>query len=605
MSEDARTVGTVSTVGGGVESGRALLIVYGDHEAGERSRLLELPEGAEVSFGRSRVNTVHIDSERVSRNHARLQHRDGEITIEDLDSRNGTRVNGAKITAVTRLCSGDEITIGPATALLSMTTGLVPRPMVGTTADLEERLEAEVDRGLRYRRSFALIMMRISGSSPAVDDALDRLCERLRPMDTIAEYSPEEFAILVPEADRTAAVAHARALMEATRPRTLDSEAATTRAGIALFPEHGTQSGRVISRAREALKRADRGDEGEIVVSGRIDDIRPQSEPLVIIAPQMKRVFALVDKVAATNMTVLIIGETGVGKEVVAKRIHGASARASKKLLCLNCAAIAETLLESELFGHERGAFTGADRQRIGYFEAAHHGTIFLDEIGELSARLQAKLLRVLEGGSFTRVGGSKELTVDARVICATHRNLEREVAEGRFREDLFFRLSAFTVVVPPLRDRREDLVELARSFARASDGPTPVFSSAAVAALERHTWPGNVRELRNAVERACLLQEHGVIELEHLPDRVREAAFVAAVESGPSGMASDTDVRQHLAEIERTAIVAAMESCGGNQTHAARKLGMSRRSLIYKLEKYGLKKKPPSRKPPPPSGRG
>ena len=566
----------------------ARLVVYYEQGDGARTRILELPEGGEVTFGRSRACTVHIDSDNVSRTHAKLVCRNGEITVEDLGSRNGTKVNGARIETATRVTSGDEIVVGPATAVVSITTR-APRPThVGTTAYLEERLAAEADRGLRYQRSFALMMIRLEGEQDDADAALERLVTQLRPMDVIAEYGPDEFAVLVPEADQSAAEEAARRF-----EREVANSECAVRVGIAIFPYHASQAGELLSRAHAALLTARTGETG--VVSSPTTEQPPSTGEVVVGDPQMRRVYSLVAKVADTSMTVLIIGETGVGKEVVAEQLHNSSLRSDKPFLRLNCASIPETLLESELFGYERGAFTGADRRKQGYFEAADGGTIFLDEIGEISPGLQAKLLRVLEEHKFTRVGGTKEIEVDVRVVCATNRDLEEEVRRGAFREDLYFRVSAFTVVVPPLRDRRAEIGLLAEHFMKAASagfgGVGARISQPAMDALLRHSWPGNVRELRNAIERAIVLQDNGIIELEHLPDRVRAGGSRAASVDGDSGSASD--VREKIAGVERDAIVAAMDTCNGNQTHAARQLGLSRRALIYKLEKYGLKKPP------------
>ncbi|MCA9679437.1 MAG: sigma 54-interacting transcriptional regulator, partial [Myxococcales bacterium] len=292
------------------------------------------------------------------------------------------------------------------------------------------------------------------------------------------------------------------------------------------------------------------------------------------------------------------LGETGVGKELVAESLHRRSPRSAGPLIRLNCASLPETLLESELFGHEKGAFTGAERRKIGFLEAASGGTLFLDEIGEMPASLQAKLLRVLERRVVIRVGGTVEVPVDIRLIAATHRNLEEDVRTGRFREDLFFRISTFTIAVPPLRDRRDDILPLAEQFARSfaaelGQSSTPVLTPAARALLVAHAWPGNVRELRNAIERAVVMQSGGVIEPEHLPDRVRSGAPAAALV--PVGDA--VGMREQIADVERAAIVAALDASGGNQTRAAAQLGLSRRALIYKLEKYGLKPPPGNRR--------
>jgi transcriptional regulator with GAF, ATPase, and Fis domain len=296
-------------------------------------------------------------------------------------------------------------------------------------------------------------------------------------------------------------------------------------------------------------------------------------------------------------MTVLIIGETGVGKEVVAEALHRKSSRRARPFVRLNCTCLPETLLESELFGHEKGSFTGADRRKVGYFEAAQGGTIFLDEIGEISQAVQAKLLRVLEERKLTRVGGTQEIEVDVRVVCATNRDLESEVARRAFREDLFFRISGFTILVPALRERRAEILPLADYFlgqmARELSQPAPRLAAATQRLLESYSWPGNVRELRNALERAMVLQTSGVIEVEDLPERVRDAAMPGEAVPVPEG--GTVDVRQHIADVERASILAVLEACGGNQTRAARRLGLSRRALIYRMEKHGLK--------PPPGG--
>ncbi len=580
-------------------SERAQLVVYLEGGPEARTRLVELPDGAQVTFGRSRATTVHIDSERVSRNHARLSRRGHELVVEDLGSRNGTRVNGKVIDAPTPVTSGDEIGIGPATAVVTVTTRMTRRAPVGSNSYLEERLAAEVNRGLRYQRSFGLLMLRLEGSPAPIDAALDRVAAHLRPMDVLAEYGMDEFAILYPEADRASAEEAARRVVsEIQATARTQGERIQIRVGLAMFPEHGSQAGSVLSQARSALRAA-----REL---GRDDAIaRPPEEPergtsdVIVGDPQMERVYALVRKVADHPITVLITGETGVGKEVVAEALHRASSRTKKRFVRLNCASIPETLLESELFGHERGAFTGADRRKLGYFEVADGGTLFLDEIGEISSGVQAKLLRVLEERKLTRVGGTDEIGVDVRMVCATNRDLEEEVQRGNFREDLFFRISAFTIVVPPLRDRPGEVALLAEHFARTAaleqKVVPPAISPDAMAALRGYAWPGNVRELRNAMERAVVLHT-GMIDLEHLPDRVRDPAY-SSVGTRPIAIGDGVDMRDQIAEVERATIIAALDECGGNQTRAAQKLGISRRSLIYKLEKYGLKPKPASQR--------
>jgi DNA-binding NtrC family response regulator len=303
--------------------------------------------------------------------------------------------------------------------------------------------------------------------------------------------------------------------------------------------------------------------------------------PANIIArsPLMQGVLRDASLIAPSDTRVLITGESGVGKEVLADLLHAWSARAAGALVKVNCAAIPETLLESELFGHEKGSFTGAHAQRIGRFEEANHGTIFLDEIGEMSPQLQAKLLRVTQDGHLQRVGSNREVQTDARILTATNRNLEELVKAGRFREDLFYRLNVVELNIPPLRERREDILPLAGLFIAEFAKGRARFSDTVAGCLESYAWPGNVRELRNAMERAVLLARSELILPEHLPTRVRESAAQPATPGAP-------DARQ-LEEIERHAVLQALRQHDSNRTETARALGISRRALIYKLQRW------------------
>jgi transcriptional regulator with PAS, ATPase and Fis domain len=273
---------------------------------------------------------------------------------------------------------------------------------------------------------------------------------------------------------------------------------------------------------------------------------------------------------------VLITGESGSGKEVLADLIHGWSARAGKPLIKVNCAAIPENLLESELFGHEKGAFTGAFQSRIGHFEEGSEGTVFLDEIGEMSPALQAKLLHVTQDGRFRRVGSNLDRRSGARVIGATNIDLEQRMREGKFREDLFYRLNVVELRVPPLRERLEDILPLAILFLSRLGGGKTRLSAGAAACLQSFAWPGNVRELRNAMERAALLSRGEVILPEHLPSRIPRVA-------GPAQPLSDAT---RLEDVEREAILQALKEHRFNRTDTARSLAISRRSLVYKLQR-------------------
>ena len=302
-------------------------------------------------------------------------------------------------------------------------------------------------------------------------------------------------------------------------------------------------------------------------------------EQVIARSPLMQAVFRDASLIAPSETRVLITGESGVGKEVVVDVIHAWSPRAKGPLIKINCAAIPETLLEAELFGHEKGAFTGARTQRIGRFEEANEGTIFLDEVAEMAPPLQAKLLRVTQDGRFQRVGSNREIHTNARILAASNRHLEDEVRNGRFREDLFYRLNVVELNVPPLRERREDILPLAGRFIEELTKGRARFSDTVAVCLERYPWPGNVRELRNAMERAVLLSRSELILPEHLPARVQSAV--------EQPVAAETGDPARLEEVERQAILQALQKHDFNRTETARALGISRRALLYKLQHY------------------
>ncbi len=299
-------------------------------------------------------------------------------------------------------------------------------------------------------------------------------------------------------------------------------------------------------------------------------------------SPEFRRLLGLIDRVAPSDSTVLINGETGAGKERVAKLIHARSLRKLRPFVVVECAALQDTLLQSELFGHDRGAFTGADRTKPGLFEVAHGGTIFLDEIGEVSMATQVNLLRVLDTSTFRHVGGTSEVRVDVRVLAATNRNLTNMVRQGLFREDLFYRLSTITIELPPLRERREDIELLSRHFLQVMNDrfhTARTFSAGALQVLREHSWPGNVRELRHAVEAAVVVCEGNEIRTEHLPASIR-----APVPAAPVNGRFLT-----LEELEGGHIRAVLAKSHGHRGNAARILGISERNLYRKLREYGL----------------
>jgi DNA-binding NtrC family response regulator len=330
---------------------------------------------------------------------------------------------------------------------------------------------------------------------------------------------------------------------------------------------------RELSRKYQALKRQLKRVEGE--------------SKLVGTGPQIERVRQLVAKVAPTNSTVLILGETGTGKELVARAVHDQSARREMPFVAINCGALPENLIESELFGHRKGAFTGADDHRVGLFEVAHGGTLFLDEIGELPRSMQAKLLRVLESGDIRRVGDNDSIKVDVRVVCATHRNLIDMVEQGEFREDLMYRINTFEVHLPTLRERINDIPQLAEHLCRRfrTDAPPGVklFTDDAIDALQSHVWPGNVRELANVIEHSTILCDEPPISAEHLPRRFASRGLSGQrLANGPVT----------LRDLEMQAIHEALDRNDGNKPAAADELGISLKTLYNKLNQAAELKK-------------
>src|SRR5580698_1111677 len=327
-------------------------------------------------------------------------------------------------------------------------------------------------------------------------------------------------------------------------------------------------------------------------------------------SPALREVLTRVEQVAKTSSTVLLRGETGTGKEMVARAIHINSARESRPFVRLNCAALAPGVLESELFGHEKGSFTGAVARRLGRFEMADGGTLFLDEVGDLPLDVQVKLLRVLQEREFERVGGSETIKVDVRVVSATHRDLERQIADGSFREDLYYRLNVFPILLPPLRERPSDIPLLAEHFLQkyvaGAGKPVHGIDAGAVVALTGYSWPGNVRELENLIERALILTRGSEITAADLEFMRRPAAGAAT--SAPAGAAGGAGgstaggarpLGERLHEQERAAIVGAIDAAQGNIAHAARALGINRSTLYYRMRKHGLEHLLPMRESP------
>jgi DNA-binding NtrC family response regulator len=386
-------------------------------------------------------------------------------------------------------------------------------------------------------------------------------------------------------------------LVVLTAHGTIDSAVDATRRGVYDYLVKPVDRERLTTVVQKGLERSSLRQEvahlrRELLRTGRFQDVVGKS-------PAMLEIYRMVEQVAPSSAPVLITGESGTGKELIARAIHRMSQRPETRFVAINCGAIPETLLESEIFGHERGAFTGAIAARAGCFEMADGGTLFLDEIGEMPVELQSKFLRVLEDGVVRRVGGSREITVRVRVIAATNAPVEQLLERGKFRDDLYYRLNVFPLALPPLRKRREDLLLLAEhflaEFSRANDRTLAGFSEDALALLAKYNWPGNVRELRNAIQRAVILCREGEIQAHHLPPRVRAGTSAAAPEHATAPGSVSLPVGTSIDDAERVLILETLASCGGNKTQAAAQLGISVKTLYVKLNKYGEAAEEPS----------
>ncbi len=589
------------------------------------------PDCEEITIGRESSRTLPIDDQLCSRLHARIWHNGTEWKLADCNSRNGTFVNSLRIEQV-GLRVGDLIRVGE--RLMAFRRDPSSGDAVGEPVRLESSTCVVRVAEPEKRRPFS---SRLSEGSPAAiraapilcrlseqlhtqdsrDDlirlTIDALNEGIRP-DSIAVWlvgvdgrlrpaggtplGPGEdvpvFASLAVENNEAMLVQQGQ--QDATASTTADGSA-----GMVIGVPIPGRSGR--RGAVECLRRVLQGpftqDDLDLAIAIACHagvalqnlEYREQLEQanqqlrmtvndqhrLVGNSPSMRQLLDTVGRVASVNSTVLIRGESGTGKELVARSIHEASPRCAGPYVTVNCAAYNETLLESELFGHEKGAFTGADHRRIGQFERAHRGTLFLDEIGEMSPACQARLLRILEGHPFERVGGSESLHVDVRIVAATHRNLRQLVKEGSFREDLYFRLRVIEAAIPPLRERGEDVVELAVHFLeqlRAQTGRGPLrLSESARWAITNYSWPGNVRELRNAIERAVVLGEGDEVLVSDLAIPNSDSATVPLLRP------------MSLAEAELRHILNVLDMVQGNKSKACKVLGIGRGTLYKKLE--------------------
>jgi len=404
----------------------------------------------------------------------------------------------------------------------------------------------------------------------------------LRPFDRMGLYSPNTIEVLIPEADPAVAGQVASAL---------SGGANRLLCGMGVFPDDASSAEALLEVARNSLARADV--DNPILRSARPGQKEPTTGP-VVQSSAMQKVFATLNKLSSSAIPVLINGETGSGKEVVARVIHQGGKRKDAPMICVNCGGIPSQLVESTLFGHEKGAFTGATAQSKGVFESADGGTVLLDEVGELPPSAQASLLRVLESKRFSRVGSQKEIEVDVRVLAATHRDLEDMVKSGEFREDLLYRLNAMTVRVPPLRERTEDIEPLVQVFIeqanRDNECSVQGIEEDALQLFKHYAWPGNVRELRNAVERAVVIAQGERIGVEDLPEKVCDDGQESPAEI-ETEEDSDINLKNELNRYEADLILKALRQCAWDRNQAAIALGLPVRTLAHKMRAHGIRK--------------
>ncbi len=558
----------------GLEGGEApgmRLLVF----SGETLSTHPLPAGGQLVIGRADECHIQVDVPALSRKHALI--RVGPpLTVEDLGSVNGTRLRGEKLVSGTRavLRAGDAIEAGPLTIVVQRDKAVADaRPRrLWTHGYFEGRLEEECARADTSGVPITVLRLKLQGTS-SPQSVQDTLAAMLAPTDVIASYGPGEYEAIITGGNPQAII---QALSLA-----LDKRGAQVLIGAATFGKDGRDPDTLLFEANRRV-------EVEKATGERLAHGAVSMKGVIIADPQMVALHALVKKVAAGDISVLLLGETGVGKEIFAEAIHAASPRNGKLFQKFNCAAFTETLLESELFGHEKGSFTGAVKAKVGLLESANGGSVLLDEVGEMPLSTQAKLLRVLEAKEVLRVGDVRPRPIDVRFIAATHRDLEAQVERGGFRQDLFFRLNGISLVIPPLRERIAELETLAKHFiARAAKQfgrtPEPTLTPEALAILKAYRWPGNLRELRNMIERAVLLANDKQISPEDLPlDKLTSTPLTRPSHEAPTGAAPEV-------EAERTKIIAALETHGGNQTLAARALGISRRTMLNRLDAYAI----------------
>ncbi len=611
-----------------------------------------LSPGMPVLVGRSAPADVRIPDRSLSRVHARFLLGEGErVLLQDLKSTNGTWVGGAAVERYELPVGGEALLGNVVVRVHALAAHAVPGAL-GDEAGFRKALEQAIAEAQRASTKLAVLFVRATGVLPTEDTHtvapgdVSRWVHRVRAAlgdgSRIGRVRRDAVVALAIGADAKLAGALARQIAQPA-----SREDAPLFVGVAPFPDAAISADKLLDRARAAAESTTPAEPVHVALEGAWaqEKIATGAGP-VVASEAMRRTLALVERAAAARVPVVLWGETGTGKEVLARFLHEMSPRRDRPMVSVNCGAIPAQLVESTLFGHERGAFTGALAQQKGVFEAADGGTVFLDEVGELSPAAQAVLLRVLETQRLTRVGSTREISVDVRLVAATHRDLERMAEEGRFRSDLYYRLATMIVRIPPLRDRKEDIAPLVQRF--LVTGGTPVVPSIepdAMAALLAYDWPGNVRELRNAIERALVVAQQSRIEVVDLPEKIQTHATSSSAPAGwgsaqergtlapppppswsgagprahvappppppppswsggpaaalpaptpppaPTAPRGDVDLRAEMLAHERKLLLEVLVACDWNKTKAAQRLGLPLRTLTYKMTTLGIQR--------------
>jgi len=569
-----------------------------------KNRVIELPEEGEVVVGRGGpACQVNLDALDVSREHARLFAKRSSLHIADLESHNGTYLNGRRLPiGAFSLSHCDELRIGNTKILVARVLrplSVAPQPPQSSTLhQLLSRSIRSIHDELRSAADSLQSVSLLCALVPSADvgqSVAESLRLLLRPDDLWATEHGSVTAVL-PRRESEAAQALASALLQHG-----GAVMATVQVGFAVFPHHAADAEGLLAAAREAARSAPAGSVRS--AASLTTELALGKEHVLVGDPAMRETYDLIRRLAPSDMNVLIAGESGTGKELAAQAMHAWSGRAGKPFLAINCGAMATSLLESELFGHVRGAFSGAVANRPGLLETANGGTVLLDEIGEMPTEMQVKLLRAIETERIRRVGASEERPINVRFLAATHRDLEKEVEQGRFRLDLYYRLAGGSVVLPPLRERPIELAALAQRMlnqgrAQRQVGPMTL-STEALLLLRAYAWPGNVRELRNVMVRAAFLASSDECELQdcHLPERIREQTLpsphlAAAIDDTCIDTGQPTlfrPLKEELRELERRRISEALVASGGDKAEAARLLQMPLRTLYARCKSWGL----------------